>query len=71
MKNVNLVCTSKPGDGLFHYSYEHCCYLNDQGINAKLIIIHNKKHTEQDYIDAIYESYSKYENVILNNFSLK
>ena len=68
MKNVNLVCTSKPGDGLFHYSYEHCCYLNDQGINAKLIIIPNKKHTEQDYIDAIYESYSKYENVIFNNF---
>ena len=68
MKNVNLVCTSKPGDGLFHYSYEHCCFLNDLGINAKLIIIPNKKHTEQDYIDAINECYIKCENLVFNDY---
>ena len=68
MKNVNIVCTSKPGDGLFHYSYEHCCFLNDLGINAKLIIIPNKKHTEQDYIDAINECYIKCENIVFNNY---
>jgi len=66
MKNVNIVCTSKPGDGLFHYSYEYCCFLNDLGINAKLIVIPNKKHTEQDYIDAINECYIKFENIVFN-----
>ena len=68
MKNVNIVCTSKPGDGLLHYSYEYCCFLNDLGVNAKLIIIPNKKHTEQDYIDAINECYIKFENIIFNNY---
>ena len=68
MKNVNIVCTSKPGDGLLHYSYEYCCFLNDLGINAKLIIIPNKKHTEQDYIDAINECYIKCENIIFNSY---
>ena len=65
MKNVNIVCTSKPGDGLLRYSYEHCCYLNGLGlgIEAKLIIIPNKKHTQQDYIDALKEQYVKIENV--------
>ena len=44
MKNkVNIVCTSKPGDGLLHYSYEHCSYLNDLGINTKLIIVTHPK----------------------------
>ena len=71
MKNVNIVCTSKPGDGLFHYSYEHCCFLNDLGIPTKLIIIPNKKHTEQDYIDAINESYTKCENIIFNDYMPK
>jgi|TARA_B110000444_G_scaffold261549_1_gene315103 hypothetical protein len=66
MKTVNIVCTSKPGDGLFHYSYEYCCFLNDLGINAKLIIIPNKKHIEQDYIDAINECYIKFENIVFN-----
>jgi hypothetical protein len=56
MKNVNIVCTSKPGDGLLRYSYEHCCYLNslDLGINASLIIIPNKDFTQEDYIAALF-----------------
>ena len=68
MKNVNIVCTSKPGDGLFHYSYEHCCFLNALGISAKLIVIPNKKHTIQDYIDAINECYTKFENIVFNDY---
>ena len=68
MKNLNIVCTSKPGDGLFHYSYEHCCFLNDLGISAKLIVIPNKKHTIQDYIDAINECYTKFENIVFNDY---
>ena len=65
---INIVCTSKPGDGLFHYSYEHCCFLNDLGISAKLIIIPNKKHIIQDYIDAINECYTKFENIVFNDY---
>tara|TARA_E500000331_G_scaffold4807_1_gene4684 strand:- start:1148 stop:2017 length:870 start_codon:yes stop_codon:yes gene_type:complete len=65
---INIVCTSKPGDGLFHYSYEHCCYLNDLGISSKLIIIPNKRHIKQDYIDAINECYTKFENIVFNDY---
>lgn len=65
---INIVCTSKPGDGLFHYSYEHCCFLNDLGISAKLIVIPNKKHIIQDYIDAINECYTKFENIVFNDY---
>jgi hypothetical protein len=69
MKNVNIVCTTKPGDGLLHYSYEHCCFLNDLGINAKLIIIRNHKFSQQDYINALNECYVKYENVIFDSYT--
>ena len=68
MKNVNIVCTSKPGDGLLHYSYEHCCFLNDLGINAKLVIVGHHKFTQQDYINALNECYVKYENVIFDSY---
>jgi len=73
MKNVNIVCTSKPGDGLLRYSYEHCCYLNNLGldIKANLIIIPNKKHTQQDYIDALAEQYIKVENIIFDFYIAK
>ena len=73
MKNVNIVCTSKPGDGLLRYSYEHCCYLNNLGldIKANLIIIPNKKHTQQDYIDALEEQYTKVENIIFDFYIAK
>ena len=69
MKNVNIVCTTKPGDGLLHYSYEHCCFLNNLGINAKLIIIRNHKFSQQDYINALNECYVKYENVIFDSYT--
>ncbi len=70
MKNVNIVCTSKPGDGLLRYSYEHCCYLNslDLGINASFIIIPNKDFTQEDYIAALTEQYIKIENVYFDYF---
>jgi len=69
MKNVNIICTSKPGDGLLHYSYEHCCFLNDLGINAKLIIVRNHKFTQQDYINALNECYIKFENVVFDFYT--
>ena len=69
MKNVNIVCTSKPGDGLLHYSYEHCCFLNDLGINAKLIIVRDPRFSQQTYINAINECYTKYKNVVFDFYT--
>ena len=69
MKNVNIVCTSKPGDGLLHYSYEHCCFLNDLGINAKLIIVRDPRFSQQTYINAINECYIKYENIVFDFYT--
>jgi len=69
MKTVNIVCTSKPGDGLFHYSYEHCCHLNSIGIKSQLVILTHHKFSQQDYINAINECYIKYENVVFNFYT--
>ena len=69
MKNVNIICTSKPGDGLLHYSYEHCCFLNDLGINAKLIIVRDPRFSQQTYINAINECYTKYKNVVFDFYT--
>ena len=68
-KKVNIVCTSKPGDGLLYYSYEHCSYLNDLGINTKLIIVTHPKHSEDDYSNAIKNKYIHYKNVIFNEYN--
>jgi len=69
MKNVNIVCTTKPGDGLLHYSYEHCCFLNDLGVNAKLIIVRDHRFSEQSYINALNKSYIKFENVVFDFYT--
>jgi len=61
---INIVCTSKPGDGLLRYSYEHCQYLNSISIPAQLVIVCNKHFKDQDYIDAINEQYTSIQNVI-------
>ena len=66
---INIVCTSKPGDGLLCYSYEHCCYLNSIGIKSQLVIITHHNFTIQHYIDMINEKYKTYENVVFNTFS--
>ena len=69
MKNVNIVCTAKPGDGLLHYSYEHCCFLNDLGVKANLIIIRDNRFSEQSYINALNKCYVKYENVVFDFYT--
>ncbi|MAW01940.1 MAG: hypothetical protein CMI81_03540 [Candidatus Pelagibacter sp.] len=66
---INIVCTSKPGDGLLRYSYEHCSYLNSINIQSQLIIIPHRKFTKQDYIESIAEQYiTPYEPIIFNNY---
>lgn len=61
---LNIVCTSKPGDGLLRYSYEHCQYLNTLNIESQLVIIPNTKFIKQDYINNINEQYNVYNNII-------
>ena len=69
MNKVNIVCTSKPGDGLLRYSYEHCCALNSLGIETQLIIIPNSKHTKEEYIKSITDQYKTYQNVIFDDYT--
>ena len=66
---VNIVCTSKPGDGLLHYSYEHCSYLNSIGLKSQLVIITHKGFNKKDYIDSIKECYVTYKNVIFDEYT--
>jgi len=66
---INIVCTSKPGDGLLRYSYEHCSYLNSIGIQSQLIIITHRKFSEKDYTDSIVEQYiTPYEPIVFNDY---
>jgi len=65
---INIVCTSKPGDGLLCYSYEHCCYLNSIGIASQVVIITQRKFKEQDYLDMLEEKYVYVgNNIIFDN----
>ena len=66
---INIVCTSKPGDGLLCYSYEHCCYLNSIGIDAQLIIITHYNFSKKHYIDAITEKYKTCTNIIFDFYT--
>ena len=63
---INVVCTSKPGDGLLRYSYEHNCALNSLGIKTQLVIIPNPKHTKEEYIKSIRDQYKNYKNVVFD-----
>lgn len=55
---INIVCTSKPTDGLLYYSYEHCVYLNQIGVDTRLIIIPHPGVPNSDYIKAITAKYT-------------
>lgn len=66
---INIVCTSKPVDGLFFYSYEYCSLLNVSGVDAKLIIICHKKFKKDDYINSINSKYIHCENIFFDNFT--
>jgi len=56
---INILCTSKPGDGLLCYSYEHCHYLNKIGIESQLIIITHPKFDYKFYENALREKYGR------------
>ena len=66
--NLNIVCTSKPVDGLLYYSYEYISILNELGITAKLVVICHRNFTPQDYIRAITAKYIHCKNIVFDTF---
>ena len=60
---INIVVTSKPVDGLLHYSYEYCCQLNDNGIQAKVVIVPRGKYLFEDYVESLNKKYIYVTNV--------
>ncbi len=64
---LNIVCTSKPGDGLLFYSYEYCSHLNDKGISTRLCVIPHRDFTSGDYTQALSDKYIHCKNVEFNN----
>jgi len=66
---MNIVCTSKPGDGLLRYSYEHMCHLDYSDYECRLIIITHPKFTKEDYIKSIKDQYKTFKNVVFDNYT--
>ena len=65
---INLLCTAKPCDGLFYYSYEYTQYLNSCGIKTQMVVITHPRFTSHDYINSINEKYISFKNVIFDDF---
>ena len=61
--SLNIVCTAKPYDGLFYYSYEYAATLE-----ANLIIITWPSYTKADYEMSISRKYNKKINVSYNDY---
>jgi hypothetical protein len=68
---INILCSSKPGDGLFCYSYEHCSYLNSIDIPSQVVVITHPKFKHTDYINSINEKYKTCENLVFDTFTPK
>ena len=64
---INIVVTSKPVDGLFYYSYEYCDLLNQEGVDARVVVICHSKYSVLDYIDVITQKYVRCDNLVFNN----
>jgi hypothetical protein len=65
---INIVCTSKPCDGLLYYSYEYSAHLNALGISSNVVIVCHRKFSESDYVLSLNNKYVTVENVIFDNF---
>ena len=60
---MNIVCTSKPCDGLLYYSYEYSRYLD-----VPLIIITHPEFSSQDYINSIQNKYTTCQGVQFDDY---
>lgn len=65
---INILVSSKPVDGLLYYSYEYCSYLNESGIDSKVIIVCHRNFAPIDYINAISTKYTHCKNIVFDNF---
>jgi len=65
---INIAVTSKPVDGLFLYSYEYCSYLNDNGVDARVIVICHRDFTPEDYLSVIKKKYIHCKHIYFDNF---
>ena len=65
---INILCTSKPCDGLLYYSYEHCSYLNEIGVEATLIVIPYPSFSSSDYITSINDKFIHCKDVIFDDY---
>ena len=65
---VNIICTSKPIDGLLYYSYEYCCLLNSLGISARLIIVCHRRYRPDSYRSAIKNKYTLFDHVQFDQY---
>jgi hypothetical protein len=63
---LNIVCTSKPVDGLFYYSYEYCSYLNKIGIDARVVVICHRNFSQNSYLESIKRKYVHCQNIIFD-----
>jgi hypothetical protein len=67
MQKLNILCTSKPCDGLLYYSYEYTQYIKSLGIDVDLIIVTHPKFSEKSYIKSIESKYKKFDSVIFDD----
>jgi sulfatase maturation enzyme AslB (radical SAM superfamily) len=64
---LNIVCTSKPCDGLLYYSYEYCSHLNEEGIRAQVYVITHRDFTSGDYTESLSDKYIHCKDIVFNN----
>ena len=67
---LNIVCTSKPGDGLLFYSYEYCSHLNEIGIQSRVCVITHRNFTSSEYIESITDKYIHCKNIEFNDIDV-
>lgn len=58
---LHVLCTSKPCDGLFYYSYEYTHYLNSIGIETKCVILPHPDFHKEDYVFAVEKKYKVFD----------
>ena len=69
-RKINIICTSKPGDGLLMYSYEHQRCLNLLGIPTNLVIITHPNFTQQDYLNVLKYKYIHNDSQVIFDFHI-
>jgi hypothetical protein len=65
---INIVCTSKPVDGLLYYSYEYCDFLNKAGYPAQVVIVRHRDFNQLEYVNSIKNKYTTFEHVFIDTY---